>query len=232
MSARVPYAVMLQTWARITFLHWRYPPDQLALRLPPGLSIDTFDGSAWLGLTPFVIEGLRPPLLPPLPWISRFPETNLRTYVRGPDGAPGIWFFSLDAARAPAVVAARITYGLPYVWSRMRVTSGVACVEYRSSRMWPDRVARTQIRIEHEGALEKDALAEFLTERYRLYTTLGGKLASAAIDHVPWPLQAARVLELEQTVTDAARLGHPEGPPLAYFSEGVEARIAAPAVVT
>src|SRR3954465_15315092 len=93
MSQRVPFAVMIQTWARITFLHWRYPPDQLALRLPPGLSIDTFDGSAWLGLTPFVIEGLRPPLLPPLPWISRFPETNLRTYVRGPDGAPGIWFF-------------------------------------------------------------------------------------------------------------------------------------------
>lgn len=231
MSHRVPFAVMIQTWARITFLHWRFPPDQLASRLPPGLSIDTFDGSAWLGLTPFIVDGLRPPLLPALPWISRFPETNLRTYVRGPDGVGGIWFFSLDAARAAAVAGARITYGLPYVWSRMRVTIDGSRVEYRSRRMWPDQIARTQIRIERGGAVAKDDLAVFLTERYRLYSMIAGRLAYANADHVPWPLEQARVLELEQTLTDAAGLVRPEGAPLVYFSEGVESRVAAPRLV-
>ena len=115
--------VMLQSWRWLTFLHWRYEPTLIRGRLPKGLELDIFDGVAWIGLTPFVLENLRLPLLPALPWISRFPETNLRTYVRGPDGEPGIWFFSLDAARLLAVVAARFTYGLPYKWAQMRVAS-------------------------------------------------------------------------------------------------------------
>src|SRR4051794_22198665 len=230
MSERVRFAVMVQKWAQLTFVHWRYPPQHLASRLPSGLSLDTFDGSAWLGLTPFIVDRLRPPLLPALPWISRFPETNLRTYVRGRDGVGGIWFFSLDAARAAAVAGARLTYGLPYVWSRMGVKMEGARLEYRSRRVWPDRIAQTRIRIEHGAAVEKDDLATFLTERYRLYSTIGGRLAYANVDHVPWPLKAARVLEMEQTITDAAGLGQPQGAPLVYFSEGVESRIAAPSL--
>src|SRR5689334_9980511 len=102
-------AVMLQKWLRLTFLHWRYPPQELAATLPRGLEIDTFDGSAWLGLVPFHLEDWRPPHLPALPWLSWFPETNLRTYVRSRSGS-GVWFYSLDAARLPAVAGARLAF--------------------------------------------------------------------------------------------------------------------------
>src|SRR5688572_7906720 len=101
---RVKYPVMFQRWRRITFLHWPCEPALLAGRLPPPLELDKFDGVGWVGLTPFIVAGLRPPFVPALPWLSKFPETNVRTYVRGPDGQRGVWFFSLDAARLAAVI--------------------------------------------------------------------------------------------------------------------------------
>ena len=82
-----------------------------------GLTVETMDGSAWVGLVPFFLRvGL--PGVPSVPWLSRFAETNVRTYVRSRDGARGIWFFSLDAARLGAVVTARATYRIPYFWSK------------------------------------------------------------------------------------------------------------------
>jgi uncharacterized protein len=98
---RVAHPVMYHQWNRITFLHWRYPPAVVQSFLPAGLTADTCDGTAWIGLTPFLMEDVRPPGLPALPWLSRFGEVNVRTYVRDTRGRPGIWFLSLDAAGCP-----------------------------------------------------------------------------------------------------------------------------------
>ena len=117
-SEHPPYPVkrpvMYQNWESLTFLHRPLPPEVVRRLLPQGLELDTYDGAAWIGLTPFLLTGLRPPRVSALPWISRFPEMNVRTYVRGPDGERGIWFFSLEADRLAAVVGARLSYGLPY----------------------------------------------------------------------------------------------------------------------
>src|SRR5579884_1274138 len=118
---KVERPVLYQNWTRLTFLHWRYRPDAIGHLLPPGLELDTFDGAAWIGLTPFLLTGLRPPGLPVLPWLSQFPEMNVRTYVYGPDGERGIWFFTLEASRLAAVLGARLAYRLPYRWASMTV---------------------------------------------------------------------------------------------------------------
>src|ERR1700760_1325769 len=104
--------VMLQQWQNLTFLHWSYPAEQIARLLPADLAVDTFNGAAWVALTPFRLADLRLPGTPSIPWLSAFPETNVRTYVRGPGGERGVWFFTLEAARLAAVVGARLTYRL------------------------------------------------------------------------------------------------------------------------
>jgi hypothetical protein len=128
---------MYQTWTWLTFLHWPYEPQVVQRLLPDSLSPHTFEGRSWVGLTPFLLEDLRTPLAPALPWFTSFPETNLRTYVVGPDGREGLWFFSLDAARLEPVLVARSTYALPYMWSAMGVEREGSLVRYRSRRRWP-----------------------------------------------------------------------------------------------
>jgi uncharacterized protein len=224
----VSHPVIFQGWQSLTFLHWRYNSSSLERLLPPGLELDTFDGSAWIGLTPFRVVKLRTPGLPALPWISSFPETNVRTYVRGSDGEPGIWFFSLEAARLFAVLGARAIYGLPYRWAKMRVKATTETVEYESQRRWPGTTARSRILIEIGEPTGNHALERFLTARFRLYTLLSGKLAYADVEHEPWPLRKARAIDIEQTLLQGSGLPQAAGQPIVHYSPGVFVRIGRP----
>jgi len=209
---------MYQAWRNLTFLHWRYPPAMMQAHLPESLQVDTFDGAAWLRVAPFLLE-LR---------YSAFPETNVLTYVRGPGGRSGVWFFSLDAASLLAVAGARIAYGLPYMWSRMRVQADAQRAEYESARRWPDRRAVTRIAVERGQKIEAGELEVFLTARFLLYSLRRGKLIFAEVEHGPWPLESARLVRLDQTLTDTLGLPPPQGEPLVHFSPGVEVQAGGP----
>lgn len=228
-TPRVQTPVMTQHWRWLTFLHWRYPVEVVQARVPEGLRVEAFDGTAWVGLVPFLMDRVRAPRLPALPWLSRFPETNLRTYVRGPDGRTGIWFFSLDADRLPAVVTARASYGLPYFWSSMSVRRTGDQLLYRSRRRWPgpDRVrcdARVELGEPWDGAL-LTTLDHFLTARHRLYSTFRGRLVVAEAEHPPWQLRRAEVRQLRQDLLPAAGLPAADQEPMVHASDGAEVRI-------
>ena len=220
---------MMQHWRHLTFLHWRYPADLVQSRLPAGLRVKTFHGAAWVGLIPFLMDRVRAPGMPPLPWLSRFPETNVRTYVQGPDGRTGIWFLSLDAARLPAVAVARAWYGLPYFWSQMSVEARRVEVVYRARRRWPGPAgARCDARVELGPPLSEAELTPLdhsLTARYRLYSTIAGRLVAADAEHARWPLRRARLIQLRQDLLQAAGLPAPDHDPVVHASAGVPVRI-------
>jgi uncharacterized protein YqjF (DUF2071 family) len=183
---------MAQTWRDLLFAHWTVPAEALRALVPEPLTIDRFDGSGWLGITPFEVSGMRLRGTPPLPWVSRFPELNVRTYV-SLGGKPGIWFFSLDAARALAVAAARVTYRLPYFHARMTIARQGDRLHYRSRRSSSEREIVVDyaptggVRAPLAGTLE-----HWLTERYCLYTADEHRgVMRAEIHHPPWPLQEA-----------------------------------------
>jgi uncharacterized protein YqjF (DUF2071 family) len=225
----VRWPVMYQTWTWLTFLHWSYPPAVVQRHLPDSLQVHTFEGRAWVGVTPFLLEDLRTPVAPALPWFTSFPETNVRTYVRGPDRREGLWFFSLDAARPEPVLVAQSTYRLPYKWSAMTVERDGATVRYRSRRRWPGPTPATSaITLEVGDPLapeELDPFDHYLTARWQLYTTLGPVLARSNVEHEPWPLHRATVPELDQNLVAAAGLPTPEGDPVVHWSPGVHTRI-------
>ena len=129
--------VMRMDWRVLTYVHWRVDEHAVAALLPDGLVPDTFDGSAWVGLVPFDMRDIRVPGMPRgIPWIGTFPETNIRTYVVGPDGGRGVWFHSLDITRAGAVAVARLGYQLPYMWADMSISRSGRTFRYRARRRW------------------------------------------------------------------------------------------------
>jgi len=168
----------------------------------------------------------------PIPWVSEFAETNVRTYVRSADGESGIWFFSLDAARLSAVVVARATYRLPYFWSRMQINRTRGSIAYECRRRWPGpRGARSSARIEIGERFEPHELTpldHFLTARWALYSAPRSGLHHARAFHNPWPLHRARVEHLQDELVVAAGMPTPCGEPVVHYSPSVEVRIGWP----
>jgi uncharacterized protein YqjF (DUF2071 family) len=221
-----PHAVnrpaMRQSWRDVTFLHWRCDPARVRPLVPAGLELDLYDGAAWIGLVPFYIEGLTLPRGPSIPWLSNFPETNVRTYVADRKGRRGVLFFSLDAARLPAVIGARSAYALPYFWARMRVERDADTVRYTSVRRWGrKRASDIEIRI-GERVASPSELEVFVTARFRLYAARFGKILKADVQHQPWPLQRAAIVRLKQDLVEAARLPPLESPVLAHYAARVD----------
>jgi uncharacterized protein YqjF (DUF2071 family) len=147
-------AVLRQRWSELAYFHWRYEPQVVQRLLPDGVRVDTFDGSAWVGLIPFEMRNVQLGPTPPVPWLGDFIEINVRTYVIDTLGRRSVWFFSLDVPRMAIVGVARTVFSLPYCW---------ACAEhvvernadrgeqhrYRMTRRWPRGAAPHADRGEH-----------------------------------------------------------------------------------
>ena len=214
---------MTQRWHDLLFAHWPVPASDLRSLIPTGLAIDTFDGSAWLGVVPFRMSGVRLRATPPLPWLSKFPELNVRTYVVR-DGKPGVWFFSLDAANPLAVAIARGWFNLPYFRAAMRAEETHGRMQYqsvRTHRYAPAAILSATYRpLGAPFEAQPGTLEYFLTERYCLYTAdRHGHLIRAEIHHRPWPLQRAEAQFSENTMATAAGIRLPDTGALLHFSK-------------
>jgi uncharacterized protein YqjF (DUF2071 family) len=212
--------LMGQTWADLLFVHWRVPAAALRPLVPDELEVETFDGEAWLAITPFRVGGLRLRGTLPLPALSSFPELNVRTYVT--DGKkPGIYFLSLDAGSGPAVAAARRFYRLPYFRARMTARRRGSHVVFSSIRTEAGSFPRAfRASYRPTGPVsnpDPGTLEYFLTERYCLYAYESRSLYRAEIHHAPWPLQPAEVAIGENTMAPRP-VDLPSEPPLAHFA--------------
>jgi uncharacterized protein YqjF (DUF2071 family) len=213
--------VMTQTWHDLLFAHWRVKPGALRDKVPRAFQLDLFEGEAWIGIVPFRMTNVAPRGVPPLPWISAFPELNVRTYVHV-GGRPGIFFFSLDAGRWLAVAAARALFNLPYYRAEMRVVPQGGRVHYESVRHGADGSAHFRGSYGPEGspfAADRGSLEYFLTERYCLYhVSRRGRPYRLEIHHPPWSLQAASASVARNTMAEVHGITLADRHPLLHFA--------------
>lgn len=225
--------VMVQNWHDLLFAHWALRPERIRPLVPRELTLDLYQGQAYLAVTPFWMSGVRPRFLPSIPGISTFPEMNVRTYVRYND-MPGVFFFSLDAGSRLAVRGARWSYHLPYYFAKMSVKGLGPKFDYSSARREGPRPAEFRGRYWPTSSprpRDKGALEHFLTERYCLYTMRGRKLSRAYIHHLPWPLQDAGAEIEVNTAAQAAGIDLPDSKPMLHFARTLEVLVWLPQTV-
>ena len=213
--------LMTQTWHDLLFAHWPVDPASLRTRVPGTFPLDLFEGRAWIGVVPFHMTNVAPRGVPALPWVSEFPELNVRTYVRVGD-KPGVYFFSLDAGSLVAVTAARTLLNLPYHVAAMSVEPRGNGVSYRSARR-DESGARFEATYEPAGTAFQPlvgTLEHFLTERYCLYHRHHhGSAYRLNIHHAPWALQQARACIAVNTMRECKGLISPDVTPLLHFAK-------------
>jgi uncharacterized protein YqjF (DUF2071 family) len=219
-----------QEWRTVAFVHWPVPADELASVVPPPLTLDTVDGSAWLTLTPFsttceVLGAV------PVPGPRSFPETNLRTYVRAPDGSDGLYFLSLDVTNRSNAAMGRLLR-LPYHVSDMVIEhppSTPSQIRYAGIRRQSGGMAAYDVTIDRLGDQQcpMDGVDIFLTGRWSAYFRAWDVLFRADVEHEPWPLWTAQVVGCRQTLTTMTGDIHP-GKLRVHYSPGVSAKLSWP----
>jgi hypothetical protein len=226
---------MAQRWNDLLFAHWPIAPDKMAPLLPASLDVDTYDGYAWAGVVPFRMDHVRTRAIGDrtltIPSTSAFCELNLRTYVRSPvTGLRGVYFFSLDAASALAVLGARTLFHLPYYLASMQSrTEAGGAISYNSRRLFSNSSVRFQARYRATGEIAapsiEGTLEHFLTARYCLFTQHAGYRQVGHIHHLPWPLQPAEAEISINELPSAHGIALPKRPPVLHFSRQLEVYI-------
>ncbi|RFA18765.1 YqjF family protein [Subtercola boreus] len=228
----IPNPILRQQWRNVTFLHWRIPTADAASLMPPGVTPDEFDGSSWVGLVPFTLRNTQFGPTPALPFFGTFHETNVRLYAKDAEGRPGVVFLSLECERLAAVIGARVAFAIPYIWSHMRVRKTAGTLVYTSRRHTTPRgevdsavSVRPGAKIEHP-----DALADFLTARWALFSEHLGHTLYMPNRHQPWALQEAELLDFSDTLLTRAGLPGVANrrPDSVLFSPGVDSAFGRP----
>jgi uncharacterized protein YqjF (DUF2071 family) len=213
---------MAQNWHDLLFAHWPVPAAVLSRLVPKNVQLDKYHDQAWIGVVPFRMSGVRLRGTPPFPWLSAFPELNVRTYVTA-GGKPGVWFFSLDAANRLAVEVARLTFHLPYFHARMLAQTSAAGTIYSSQRK-DRRGGKEEFECSYSAVgpvfeAKAGTLEYFLTERYCLYAQRpDGALLRGEIHHAPWQLQSAQARFAVNTMTENLGI-QIVGPALVHFAK-------------
>lgn len=210
-----------QTWHDLLFMHWPLPASVLRPLVPEKLELEQFGGTAWLAVVPFRMTGVMRRPWPDLPWVSAFPELNVRTYVTL-DGKPGVWFLSLDAANWLAVWAARRFFHLPYYLADISLIENESGITYRSTR--PGAEVEVTYRATSDAYLaKKGSLEHWLTERYCLYAEAPeGTIWRNEVHHHPWPLRSAAATIERNTLLQTHGISVQEPPALLHFSRRLE----------
>lgn len=204
-----------QRWNDLLFLHWEIEPQVVQATLPPGLTVDTFDGAAYIGIVPFFMQRVRPRWLPPVPWLSWFLELNVRTYVHDREGRPGVWFYSLDCNQPVAVAIARRIFHLPYFHAMMRATRSRGSVDYQCQRRGTSALSSYAWQPKGEPReVTPGSLEFFLVERYALFSTdRSGALHCGRVHHQPYRISQA--LTPQFSAEPARQAGFElDGPPI------------------
>jgi uncharacterized protein YqjF (DUF2071 family) len=219
--------LMAQRWNNLAFLHWPVATDEVRARVPSVLELDLHANTAWLSITPFYLSDMRAHGTPAVPWLSEFPELNVRTYVTL-DGKPGVFFFSLDAGSVLAVNGARMLFDLPYQYATMSAhTEPNGAIAYQSSRGdGTGTVAEFDAVYAPTGPVQlapPGSLDHWLSERYCLYAVdPRAHVYRMEIHHWQWPLQPMRIEVRRNTMATAAGLTLPPIPPRTSFARSLD----------
>lgn len=230
---RVGMPMSTQSWRDVVFLHWPCAPETVHPLLPPRTMPDLLDGMAWVGLVALRIPRMHTAGIPASPWLGRVNEINLRTYCVDEQERRSLVFVTMEASHPLFVLAARITGRLPYCLSTVHTNTG-ASIDYRSRRHFPaPRGVGVALRVRVGTAITPTAGDHFRTARWRMHTRWYGTTWYLQVDHQPWPLHQADLVDFRDFgLLQTLGLPPPTEIPSVRYSPGVDARLALPAPLT
>jgi uncharacterized protein YqjF (DUF2071 family) len=218
--------IMRQSWSNVLFTHWPISAELLRPHIPRSLEIDTFDGTAWLGVVVFIMEGIYLRGLTALSVTPKFAEVNVRTYVQR-NGKPGVYFMSLDVGDLASLMIAKRWYRLPYKAAQISLQKEDQTFLCKSLRKEKSNVPigfhANYIPLSGVYLSKKELFDDWLTERYCFFSTdKRANIYCGEIHHQPWPLQKVDIEICKNSLFTPFQFDLSEEKMIAHFSKGLD----------
>jgi len=193
-------------WRDLVMLNYQVDPGLLSRYVPPGTSLDSFQGETYISLVGFRFCRTRLLGYLPVPFHTNFDEVNLRFYVHrqnsdGSDDRRGVVFVAEIVPRRAIVTTARLVYGENYKYARMRHRIETREASKSAGYEWQvgDRWCRLSAQTERFPAVpQAGTLQAFITEHYWGYSAQSdGGCVEYHVSHAPWQVWATRIAGFE-----------------------------------
>lgn len=182
------------SWRNLILANYAVPDDQLTPLLPPGLDLDRYDGHAYCSLVGFQFQDTRV-LGVPWPGFRRFPEWNLRFYVRRGDER-GVVFVREFVPQWLVASVARLIYNEPYRAARMTesVTETPDAVTAAYTVAWAGRVHTLRATGTKPAVTPGPGSVEhfFKEQTWGFGVTRRGRLLRYEVTHPEWAVYPVR----------------------------------------
>lgn len=180
-------------WRDLVMLNYEVDPSLLARYIPPGTTLDSFNGKAYVSLVGFRFWRTRLFGYLPVPFHTEFEEINLRFYVRRQAGSQvrrGVVFIAEIVPRRAIAEVARRLYGENYRRAPMKHRIATEGAENTIEFQW--KVGREWCKLSAQtggasGHPQSGSLEQFITEHYWGYSRQrNGACLEYRVSHVPW----------------------------------------------
>jgi uncharacterized protein YqjF (DUF2071 family) len=204
-----PFPFLTARWSNLAILTYAVPPEVLQPHLPPGLELDTGDGSAFVSLVAFDFLDTRV-LGVPWPGYRNFPEINLRYYVRA-GGDRGVVFLREIVSRRLVAWLARRLYNEPYAVAPLssRVREGPGQLTLEHCFKWGGQTQRITVTGNKPAFLPAETSTEhfFKEHRWGFGVTRRGRTLRYEVRHPAWQVYPVHDYQVE---VDWAQVYGPE----------------------
>lgn len=208
----------------LLFMHFEVEGEQVRRLLPPELSLQLFQGSAWVGIAALEVKKARFHYLRlPRLW-RRFPEVDFMTFVSY-EGRSGVYFLSIESDRALLAPWIRRTAALPYLYSGLKIAADGDAVRVRSGPRSSEGGAMAALDVTYrpqpgEQPVDPHSPIFELIEQYSTFVIdRRGRVRELDEVHASWSPMEAEVEVHVNTLGLALGIDLPERPTLAHYAE-------------
>jgi uncharacterized protein len=181
-------------WRRLIMANYEADPAWLQPYLPAGTELDTWNGTHYVSLVGFLFQKVKV-MGWPVPFHTRFPEVNLRFYVRYKENnnwKRGVVFIS-EIVPLPAIAwVANTIYKEHYLTRKMKYHWANKDHKLQIGYQWKNKGRWNNLSVtavEKAEAIAAGSMEEFITEHYWGYSAMGpAKTGEYQVAHPRWEI--------------------------------------------
>lgn len=199
-------------------LHWKVDAGAIRHLLPRALSLDTFEGGAWVTMCVASVANLRNKLLNIIKQGFKFNQVLMQTYVIH-QGKPGLFIFNQELEGSFTKNLYQKFFKLKQGGTEFQIERSNEMHKFFASNQYSG--FKLGLHYNYGAAIEPSPLEIWLSDRFKYFCEKENRLSECHVHHAKWAFKDVNV-EKFKTRFNYGGLSLEGQPDFIHFSPGIQ----------